>query len=121
MSEAFDPYREWLQIPDGARPPDHHAPFGLTLLEPDPVRIKEVFFGRQELLQRYEVGACEEEALRLLHELSAAHSCPQPAAAATVPVPHRTWPWNSRVEARVNLIQWQILGIIEVSETVFRC
>ncbi len=71
----FDPYRAWLAIPDGERPPDHYVLLGLPVFEADQGRIKKAFFQRQELVHRYEVGSYEDDAQRLLRELSAAFRC----------------------------------------------
>ena len=35
VAAEFDPYRKWLGVPAGARPPDHYRLLGIALFEPD--------------------------------------------------------------------------------------
>lgn len=72
---AFDPYREWLQIPDGRRPPTEHDLLGLPPGETDAARIREAALKRYTDVRQYALGPRSEEANRLLAELGQATAC----------------------------------------------
>jgi len=75
MGMAFDPYREWLEIPDGPRPPTDHDLLGLAAGETDAARIREAALKRYTDVRQYALGPRSEEANRLLAELGQATAC----------------------------------------------
>jgi hypothetical protein len=75
MGMAFDPYREWLKIPDGRRPPTDRDLLGLPPGETDAARIREAALKRYTDVRQYALGPRAEEANRLLAELGQATAC----------------------------------------------
>lgn len=80
MKPSFDPYDEWLQIPDSLRPPGDHELLGLAAGEPDADRIQAAYQKRYEFVRRYQNGRYSEAAQRILHELSCASESMKAAA-----------------------------------------
>ena len=102
MATAFDPYGQWLSIPDGPRPPDHYTLLGLPFGEPDAQAIAQAADLQMARLRRVRPGTQLADWSRLLDQLNAVKVCltnptskaaydtsaretnrPQPAAAAT--------------------------------------
>src|SRR5690348_10628894 len=75
MSEAFDPYRRWLGIPPGERPPNHYALLGLSLFEEDADAISNAADRAMAYLRLQQTGPYAAAARQLLKELSAAQVC----------------------------------------------
>ncbi len=72
MATNFDPYKAWLGIPDGVRPPNHYQLLGLELFESEPPVIAEAAEERTERVRGLAVGPQAEIGRRLLEELMAA-------------------------------------------------
>lgn len=71
----FDPYREWLSIPAGSRPPNYYELLGLPAGESDAARIESAALERSANVRRYQMGGRSEAALRVVAELSEAFAC----------------------------------------------
>lgn len=71
----FDPYRQWLQIPPGCRPPDHYTLLGIAEDEEDTQRIEQQATERYEHVRKYTLGPQRDVANRLLAEISQAMNC----------------------------------------------
>jgi alpha-beta hydrolase superfamily lysophospholipase len=72
---GFDPYWEWLQIPGDQRPPNHYELLGVSPFEADAQRLRAAYRERYALVRKYKIGTREEDAERLIDELSQAHDC----------------------------------------------
>lgn len=75
LSDAFDPYDQWLGISPGERPCDHYRLLGIPRFEPEPGRIIAAADSRMALVRSYQVGPRGRYTQRLLNELSAAKVC----------------------------------------------
>lgn len=75
MSEPFNPYRDWLNIPENDLPPDHYQLLGLAPLEPDEARIGRAADERMKLLRTFQSGKHAHESQQLLNEVAAARLC----------------------------------------------
>jgi formylglycine-generating enzyme required for sulfatase activity len=71
----FDPYRKWLGIPEGARPPTHYQLLGIAPDERDLDVINSAVVQRSQYVRNFQTGKYAEEATRLLNEISAAKIC----------------------------------------------
>ncbi len=69
---AFDPYEEWLQIPDNRRPPGPFDLLGLSPGETDERRIRDATAARYERVRQFALGPRRNEANRILSELAQA-------------------------------------------------
>jgi hypothetical protein len=67
---GFDPYREWLNVPESRRPPTPHDLLGLAPGETDPERIRRAAVERYEYVRAYTLGPHRDEANRVLVELA---------------------------------------------------
>jgi hypothetical protein len=72
VSEPFDPYRKWLGIPSGPRPPDHYQLLGLRRFESDPDVIDNAAERTMGFVKGHARGEVVELAKRVLQELAAA-------------------------------------------------
>jgi len=84
VEQAFNPYREWLQIPDGRRPPNYYALFGLKLFESDLEAIAQGADSLQASVRRIRPGEYVVQWQALLDEIAAGKTClttPQTKAA----------------------------------------
>lgn len=77
----FDPYREWLGITDGPRPPDHYTLLGLAPLEGDPAVIGYAADMVLAKIRRIRPGENVAEWGKLLDLLTTAKNCLLDAAA----------------------------------------
>jgi len=66
---GFDPYHEWLNIPESRRPPTPHDLLGLKPGETDRQRIREAAKDRYDRIRQYTLGPDVEHANRILNEL----------------------------------------------------
>jgi hypothetical protein len=75
MVMGFDPYWQWLHIPQDRRPPTFYDLLGLSAFESNELRIRASFRERYNFVRKYHVGEHEDDAHRLLDELSEAQTC----------------------------------------------
>ncbi len=75
MTDVFDPYLEWLDIPVDGRPPNYYALLGVKEFEEDLAIIEESFGDRYSVVRRYQVGEHGTDALKILQEMSKAYDC----------------------------------------------
>ena len=73
MSSTYDPYWEWLRIPADRRPPTHYELLGLAPFERDLDKIRVGYKQRYAQVRTYEGGNYNDDAVRILEELS--HAC----------------------------------------------
>ncbi len=71
----FDPYRKWLGIPDGARPPTHYQLLGISPDEHDRDVINAAVLRQSSFVRHFQTGEHSQEATRLLNEIAAAKLC----------------------------------------------
>ncbi|HVX15580.1 MAG TPA: hypothetical protein VHC22_30620 [Pirellulales bacterium] len=71
----FDPYRKWLGIPEGQRPPTHYQLLGIGNDETDQEVIKTAVLRQSAFVRNFQAGAHSEDATRLLNEIAAAKAC----------------------------------------------
>lgn len=72
MSEAFDPYHAWLEIPPSRRPPSPYDLLGIQEGETDLARIREAAASRYARIRTFTLGPKREHALKLQNEVSEA-------------------------------------------------
>lgn len=75
MSNAFDPYLNWLAIRDPQRPPNHYRLLGLELFEQDGNVIALAADRQMAQVRHFQAGQHAEHAERILNELAAARLC----------------------------------------------
>jgi curved DNA-binding protein CbpA len=75
MTDRFDPYAEWLSIPEDRRPPNYYDLLGLEVFEEEADKIREQGRTRFALVHQKRLGKKRDAALRLLQELSRAIDC----------------------------------------------
>lgn len=75
MSEVFDPYRQWLGVPSGPRPPNHYALLGLSLFEQDAEAISNAADRQMAYVRTHQTGPHAAVSQQLLNELAAARLC----------------------------------------------
>ncbi|HVX15091.1 MAG TPA: hypothetical protein VHC22_28120 [Pirellulales bacterium] len=71
----FDPYRKWLGIPDGPRPPTHYQLLGISPDEHDRDVINAAVLRQSSFVRHFQTGERSQEATRLLNEIAAAKLC----------------------------------------------
>jgi hypothetical protein len=71
----FDPYWQWLRIPQDRRPPNYYDLLGLPPFEADQERIRAAYRERYHRVRRYHIGGHEDDAHRLIDELAESHGC----------------------------------------------
>ncbi len=72
VATNFDPYKTWLGIPAGVRPPNHYQLLGLELFESEPPVIAEAAEERDEKIRAVADGPQAAEGQKLLAEIAAA-------------------------------------------------
>jgi hypothetical protein len=70
----FDPYRKWLDLPHGQRPPTHYLLLGVAPGEADPEIIKEAALRQTSRVRVYQTGPHAELCTRLLNEIAQARA-----------------------------------------------
>ncbi len=75
VSDAFDPYSEWLGITDGSRPPDRYRLLGLSRFESDPELISHAAVAAMAKVRRIRPGDHLSQWSKLLDELRLAKAC----------------------------------------------
>jgi hypothetical protein len=75
VSEAFDPYYQWLGIPPDRQPPDYYTLLGIARFESDAVVIQNAADQRMAHLRTFQVGRYSELSQRLLSEVARARLC----------------------------------------------
>lgn len=75
MAGVFDPYLQWLGIPDPQRPPNLYRLAGVELFEQDLIVIANAADRQMEQLRYYQSGPHAVEAQRILQEVIAAKLC----------------------------------------------
>ncbi len=68
----FDPYRKWLGIPEGSRPPTHYQLLGLVPGEQDRDVIEAAAVRQSAYVRNFQTGKYAEEATRILNEIAEA-------------------------------------------------
>jgi len=84
LDSPFNPYREWLRIPDGQRPANYYALFCLPAFEEDVDTIARAADNLRVLVRRIQPGEHVGQWERLLDEIAAGRACltnPQTKAA----------------------------------------
>ena len=72
---AFDPYRDWLNIQDYRRPPDHYALLGLQRYEQDLDKIRRSADARKSAVRSIRPGRHVTDWQKLLDEIEVARGC----------------------------------------------
>ncbi|MDY0166282.1 MAG: serine/threonine-protein kinase [Thermoguttaceae bacterium] len=72
MTQAFDPYYQWLGIPAAEQPPNHYRLMGLSLFEANPAVIENAADQRMIHLRTFQAGKHAAECQRLLNEVATA-------------------------------------------------
>ncbi|MFO1021130.1 MAG: hypothetical protein U0903_10595 [Planctomycetales bacterium] len=73
--DEFDPYKEWLGIPEGPRPPDHYALLRLVMFEDSPEKIRNNYKKLNGHVRKYATGKHSVRSQELLNELAKAMLC----------------------------------------------
>lgn len=71
----MDVYKEWLGIPEGARPPDHYTLLRLVEFEDDEEKIRRNYTKLNGHVRKYATGQYSVESQELLNELAKAMLC----------------------------------------------
>jgi hypothetical protein len=72
---SFDPYRKWLGIPEGQRPPTHYQLLSISPDEHDREVINAAVVRQSAFVRNFQTGKYASEATRLLGEIAAAKVC----------------------------------------------
>jgi hypothetical protein len=75
MPESFDPYRKWLGIPEGSRPPTYYQLLAIAPGEKDPDVINAAVVQRCAYVRNFQAGKFADDATRVLNEIAAAKAC----------------------------------------------
>ena len=75
MAKAFNPYREWLGIPDHQQPPTHYRLLSIENFESDPGVITNAADRAMMFVRTFQTGQHSAESQQLLNEISAARVC----------------------------------------------
>ena len=75
MSNDFNPYTRWFDIPLEAQPPNHYVLLGLALYESNEAAIERATERRLVFLQDVANGPHTKDSQRLLNEVAAARLC----------------------------------------------
>ena len=75
MSESFNPYRDWLNIPANELPADHYQLLGIAPFEADEEKIAQAADARMKMLRAFQAGKHARESQQLLNEVAAARIC----------------------------------------------
>lgn len=73
--DEFDPYKEWLGIPEGPRPPDHYALLRLVMFEDSIEKIRNNYKKLNAHVRKYATGKHSVRSQALLNELAKAMLC----------------------------------------------
>jgi hypothetical protein len=73
-AKAFDPYHEWLNLPEDRSATTYYDLLGLAAFEENSTRIREAAIERAALVRRHQSGPHGAAAAKLLAELAAAYS-----------------------------------------------
>ena len=73
--KTFNPYREWLSIPDHQQPPTHYRLLSIENFESDPTVIANAADRAMIFVRTFQTGQHSDESQRLLNEISAARVC----------------------------------------------
>lgn len=71
----FDPYRKWLGIPEGDRPPTHYQLLAIAASETDPEVINAAVVRQSAYVRNFQSGKHADDATRILNEIAAAKTC----------------------------------------------
>ncbi|MGE0608700.1 MAG: WD40 repeat domain-containing protein [Pirellulales bacterium] len=71
----FDPYRKWLGIPEGTRPPTHYQLLAISPDESDREVINAAAVRQSSYVRNFQAGKFAEDATKILNELAAAKAC----------------------------------------------
>jgi hypothetical protein len=71
----FDPYRKWLGIPEGSRPPTHYQLLGISPDERDQDVVDAACLRQSAFVRNFQTGQHAEHATRILTEIAAAKVC----------------------------------------------
>lgn len=71
----MDPYKEWLGIPEGPRPPDHYTLLRTVQFEDDTERIRKNYKKLNAHVRKYATGQYSVLSQQLLNELAKAMLC----------------------------------------------
>lgn len=83
VADSFNPYRDWLGLADGQRPPTYYGLFGLKPLESDADRIRKAILRLAAKIRGIHPGSHMLEWQQIIDEISAAKAClTDPAAKA---------------------------------------
>lgn len=75
MSEAFDPYYQWLSIPPREQPPNHYRLLGLRLYEENAEVIARAAERQAAFVRTFQFGPHTQLTQKLLNEIAAAKIC----------------------------------------------
>lgn len=75
MSQAFDPYLNWLGIRDPGRPPNYYRLLGVEPFEDDPAVLTHAADRQMAHVRKFQTGKHSAESQRLLNELATAKIC----------------------------------------------
>lgn len=75
MSDAFDPYLQWLAIREGERPLNHYRLLGLDLFESDPDVVASAADRQMAHVRTYQSGEHAASSQQVLNELAQAKIC----------------------------------------------
>ncbi|HVX13749.1 MAG TPA: NPCBM/NEW2 domain-containing protein [Pirellulales bacterium] len=75
IAEGFDPYRRWLGIPVGERPPNHYSLLGLNVFEDDADAIANAADRQMAYVRTHQNGPYVAATQKVLNELAAARLC----------------------------------------------
>lgn len=75
MADDFDPYRKWLGVTEGERPPTHYQLLGVSPTEEDPEVINGAVIRQSAYVRNFQAGKYSDHATRVLNELAAAKIC----------------------------------------------
>lgn len=75
MAVTLDPYRRWLGIPAGRRPPTHYQLLGIANHEFDPEVINAAVIRQSAYVRNFQTGPYADEATRILGEIASAKAC----------------------------------------------
>ena len=75
MSDAFDPYYQWLGIPPAEQPPNHYRLLGVSLFESNPDVIANAAEQRIVYVRTFQLGKHSDDSQRILNEIAVARVC----------------------------------------------
>ncbi len=75
MSDSFNPYQVWFDIPRVDQPPNHYRLLGLELYEASKTKIEDAVTARAEFLSAISMGKHVAHAQRILNEVAMSRIC----------------------------------------------